>query len=172
MTSGREPTESHASHPDFSSSDAREQQDIHLEMMHSEVGWLHEQVQRLRQMLLYQTQERHKIDQELQATHQDLALMNQEIQNLMRVNRLSFEEAQEFAQALVTQKKPTREALAQLLSVIYGRTVDSKDLGKTPSSACQAHSETSEEFTPPPQNILLPQWNQLRSRWVGEGLIR
>lgn len=149
MISDSESAEHYAFRLDFSSEDACEQQHIDLEMMHSEIAWLHEQVRALQQTLLYQAQQQHESNQELQATHRELALMNQEIQNLLRVNQLTFEEAQEFVQALVAKKKPAREALAKLLSLIYARTVDPGDLNQTQSSNCQAHRETPEEFTPP-----------------------
>lgn len=149
MTSDGEPTERYSFRPAFFSKDAYEQQHIYLEMMHSEVDMLREQVRALQETLLYQAQQQHQANQEIRAVHEESALMNQENQNLVRVNQLTFEEAQEFAQALVAKKTPARDALARLLSVIYGRTVDRTDLDKTQLSACQTHSKRSQQFPPP-----------------------
>jgi chemotaxis methyl-accepting protein methylase len=61
-----------------------EQQSVQLEMIENEIEWLHEQVRSLQDELCDRIQQQHEVEQELKATKQELALMNQEIHRRMR----------------------------------------------------------------------------------------
>lgn len=110
-----------------------EQESFWLEMLQCEVECL-------RQELHERVERQQHLEQELQFSNKDLEQMNQEIFELMTAKRVALDEAKHVAQTLLAQGCSTEEALAKLLSAIYGVAVVPQEFRKTqhptaPSSA-------------------------------------
>ena len=73
-------------------------------------------------------QKLHDTTEALKACNQELEYTNQDLCNALQSERLTPDEAKEIARTLVEREEPAREALAQLLSAIYGETVKPWDL--------------------------------------------
>lgn len=135
------------------SSNGFEQQKLTSEAAEGEVEWLRQEVELLQQALLNQLQQQQEIEQELQATNQEMALVNQEIYHLRGAKQLTLDEAKAFARTLLAEEEPTREALARLLSAIYGETVAPRELGKLQSPVCRFTASAPQDPVPPSPKV-------------------
>ncbi len=54
----------------------------------------------------------------------------EELRTALSRERLTLEQAKELAKTILASEKPPRESLAQLLSAIYGETVEALELGQ------------------------------------------
>jgi SMC interacting uncharacterized protein involved in chromosome segregation len=73
--------------------------------MEEEIEFLREQVESLKQLLCHENQLTNHYIQELANTNKELEWMNEEISNLMALNREPLAEAKELAKGIVEQKK-------------------------------------------------------------------
>lgn len=87
----------------------------------AEVGRLNNQNKSLQQKL-------DDVTNELKDCYQELSYTNQELSNALQSEHLTPRQAQELAKTLLEREEPTREALAKLLSAIYGLPINPWEL--------------------------------------------
>lgn len=95
---------------------------------------LREQVETLRQQLEYERQIVEQYQQELLCTNDEMSIINKELQNALRLEKLKLDKAMRLAQHLSSSHQSTSESLAELLSAIYGVLVTADDLEQKTNS--------------------------------------
>ncbi len=92
------------------------------------VELLREQIETLNQELQYERQLVEEYAQELAYTHSEMSMLNYELQNVFRLEKLKVDKAKLLARSILSSDKSTSESLAELLSGIYGILVTADDL--------------------------------------------
>lgn len=92
--------------------------------------FLGEQVETLQQELQYERQLVKEYHQELLRTNYEMSVINSELQDKYRLERLKLDEAKRLAQNILSSQKSTGESLAELLSAIYNVLVTADQLGQ------------------------------------------
>lgn len=89
---------------------------------------LREQVETLKQELQYECQLGEQYQQEIVCTNLEMSIINRELQEVHRLEKLKLDEAKRLAQNLLFNHKSTSESLAELLSAIYDVSVTAEQL--------------------------------------------
>jgi predicted nucleic acid-binding Zn-ribbon protein len=89
---------------------------------------LREQIETLNQELQYERQLVEEYAQELTYTHSEMGMLNHELQNVSRLEKLKVDKAKLLALSILSSDKSISESLAELLSGIYGILVTADDL--------------------------------------------
>lgn len=98
----------------------------------AEIG--QEQIKSLQQELLEKEQLVQRLETELRQSNNNLLLMNAELQEAYHSQPIHFAQAKEVAQTILTRQQSIGESLAQLLSAIYGSSIEACELQQTPMS--------------------------------------
>jgi regulator of replication initiation timing len=93
------------------------------------IEFLFEQVKSQQLYLQYLEQQLQQVQEELIYTNQEVEYMNSELRSLLKSLPMTLDRAQESAKTILASQEPTRESLAQLLSVIYCSVVEPWELG-------------------------------------------
>lgn len=101
-------------------------------VLQDEVEILREQIDSLQQALHSENQQRQEIEQELKQINNELSLMKIELHSVLCSQPVSVDEAKELAKTILVSKKPAQASIAQLLSAIYGKTVEAWELHQQP----------------------------------------
>lgn len=102
---------------------------------------LREQVETLKQELQYERQIVKEYHQELLCTNLEMSVINSELQEVRRLEKLKLDEANRLAQNILGRHKSTSEALAELLSAIYDILVTADQLEPIKIKSPQAFDE-------------------------------
>jgi len=92
------------------------------------VELLREQIETLNQELQHERQLVEEYAQELTYTHSEMGILNHELQNVFRLEKLKVDKAKLLALSILSSDKSISESLAELLSGIYGILVTADDL--------------------------------------------
>lgn len=111
-----------------------------LEHEHT-VELLREQVKTLKQELQYERQIVKEYHQELLCTNLEMSIINTELQEVRRLERLKLDEANRLAQNILGRHKSTSKALAELLSAIYDILVTADQLEPIKINSAQAFDD-------------------------------
>jgi uncharacterized protein (DUF3084 family) len=109
--------------------------------MEEEIELLREQVESLKQLLRHENQVTNYYIEELAQTKQELEWMNEELNNLAASNTQSVDEAEEFAQSYVENKKSVSESIAELGSGIDGSPLKVNDSNPIDGSSFRSGSD-------------------------------
>jgi hypothetical protein len=157
------------------SDDEGEQQPFSWEWAQNEIEWLQERVNSLQAYLCYQSQELDELKQELHAVNRSQELMNCEIQQMIATELLTFDQAKRVAAEILVESKPTREALARLLSAVYSKAVSPEDLTEKQESSRQestGHTRSPQDADyPPPPAKFLPGSAELQEQCAELGIL-
>ena len=96
--------------------------------MEQAAEFLGEQVETLHQELQYERQIVEEYYQELLRTNYEMSVINSELQEKYRFDKLKLDEAKRLAQNILSTQKSTSESLAELLSAIYKVSVTADQL--------------------------------------------
>lgn len=91
-----------------------------------------EQIKSLQQELLEQQQLVQKLEQELREVNNNLLVMNAEFMAVFCSQPIPFDQAKEVAKTILASHQSIGESLAQLLSAIYGVSVEAWELEQAP----------------------------------------
>lgn len=114
----------------------------------SQIELLGEQIASLKQILLYEQQEGQELAGELSWVNQELAEIHWEMKQILGVKQVSFEQAKKFAKIILAEEKTTTEALAKLLSVIYGQPVSLGEIGGIPTGVQKLSKNLKRKLSP------------------------
>lgn len=100
--------------------------------MEQEAEILREQVESLKQELQYAYELVEEYRQELLDANDEMSLLNRELQDESRLDRLKLDEAKRLAQNLLISRQFTSESFAELLSAFSGVVVTADELEPKP----------------------------------------
>jgi len=103
---------------------------------------LREQIETLNQELQYERQLVEEYAQELTYTHSEMGILNHELQNVFRLEKLKVDKAKLLALSILSSDKSISESLAELLSGIYGILVTADDLEQIKQKLARRASHT------------------------------
>jgi phosphatidate phosphatase PAH1 len=89
---------------------------------------LSEQIDTLTQELEHERQRVEGYHQELVYTNQEMRLLNGELQDVLRFERMKLKQAQQLGTNILSTHQSSSECLAQLLSSLYGVVVKAEEL--------------------------------------------
>lgn len=135
-----------------------------------EIELLHEQIASLKLELSEKNQQLQEIEEELRFTNQELRDANHELCEAVHLQYLTLNQAKQLATAFLRCEKPTRECLAELLSAIYGASIEAWELGSTKNHLPSVKNSTvkivDSHRSSHEQIKLKNQFNELGSRFI------